>query len=207
MFSSIGRRCPDVECIRRSGRAAGTLDAMSKTEDGGPGERERSPVERLAAGVVGSDALKTATKRALEARERAVELQEFTLGALNLPSAAVIDRLTRRVRSVALRLESIEDGLDRLEDQLGDSSGGSQDLTKVLARLEAIEARLEQLQEAPKPQPAATSPARKAAPRKAPAKKAAASAKAAPAKKAAATAKAAPAKKAAAAPESSDGSR
>ncbi|MBO9532891.1 MAG: hypothetical protein J7513_07960 [Solirubrobacteraceae bacterium] len=123
---------------------------MSKTEQGGTGERDRSTVERLAAGVVGSDALKGATKRAMEARERAVELQEFTLGALNLPSAAVIDRLTRRVRSVALRLESIEDGLDRLEDRLDDAAGGGADpadLKKVLARLEAIEARLEALQQ------------------------------------------------------------
>jgi TolA-binding protein len=170
---------------------------MSKTDDGRPGERERSPVERLAAGVVGSDAMKSATKRALEARERAVELQEFTLGALNLPSAAVIDRLTRRVRSVALRLESIEDGLDRLEDRLDDASGGGQDLDKVLARLEAIEQRIEQLQSAPAPaaKPAA---ARKAAAKaaKTPARKAAAS-KAAPSK--------APAAKAA--PKSSDGSR
>lgn len=164
---------------------------MSKTNDGSPGERERSPVERLAAGVVGSDAMKTATKRALEARERAVELQEFTLGALNLPSAAVIDRLTRRVRSVALRLESIEDGLDRLEDRLDDASGGgSQDLDKVLARLEAIEQRLEQLQSAP----AKAAPARKTA--------AKASAKA-PAGKA--PARKAPASKAA--PKPSDGSR
>lgn len=123
---------------------------MSKTEDGGSGERERSTVERLAAGVVGSDAVKGATKRAMEARERAVELQEFTLGALNLPSAAVIDRLTRRVRSVALRLESIEDGLDRLEDRLDEAAGGTTDpadLNEVLTRLEAIESRLEALQQ------------------------------------------------------------
>lgn len=119
---------------------------MSSTQDSQPGERERSTVERLAAGVVGSDAVKQATTRALQARERAVELQEFTLGALNLPSAAVIDRLTRRVRSVALRLESIEDGLDRLEDRLADSDGSSKDLDKVLDRLEAIEGRLQKLQ-------------------------------------------------------------
>ena len=122
---------------------------MSSSQDHQPGERERSTVERLAAGVVGSDAVKAATRRALEARERAVEVQEFTLGALNLPSAAVIDRLTRRVRSVALRLESIEDGLDRLEDRLAESADdkSASDLTKVLSRLEAIEKRIEKLQQ------------------------------------------------------------
>lgn len=201
MSSSIGRCCRDVERNRRTRGTTGTLDGMSKTDDGRPGERERSPVERLAAGVVGSDAMKSATKRALEARERAVELQEFTLGALNLPSAAVIDRLTRRVRSVALRLESIEDGLDRLEDRLDDASGGGQDLDKVLARLEAIEQRIEQLQSAPAPA------AEPAAARK-PVAKAAAKATKAPARKAAAS-KSAPSKTPAAkaAPKSSDGSR
>ncbi len=108
-------------------------------------DRDRSQVEKLAAGVIGSDAAREATAKVLQARERAVELQEFTLGALNLPSAAVIDRLTRRVRSVALRLEAIEDGLDRLEDRLADDDGGSEDLSKVLDRLEAIEKRLEKL--------------------------------------------------------------
>ncbi len=102
-------------------------------------------MEKLAAGVIGSDAAREATAKVLQARERAVELQEFTLGALNLPSAAVIDRLTRRVRSVALRLEAIEDGLDRLEDRLADDAGTSEDLSKVLDRLEAIEARLAKL--------------------------------------------------------------
>ena len=117
---------------------------MSPREENQSAERDRSPVEKLAAGVIGSDAAREATAKVLQARERAVELQEFTLGALNLPSAAVIDRLTRRVRSVALRLEGIEDGLDRLEDRLAD--GGAEDLAKVLTRLEAIEKRLEKLQ-------------------------------------------------------------
>lgn len=110
-------------------------------------QRDRSTIERLAAGVVGSSALKSATTHALAARERAVEVQELTLSALNLPSAAVIDRLTRRVRSVALRLEAIEDGLDRLEERLTEAPAQPADSPDpVLARLEAIEERLEQLQ-------------------------------------------------------------
>lgn len=115
----------------------------------GKSDDTRSTVERLAAGVVGSDAVKEATTRAFQARERAVELQEFTMGALNLPSAAVIDRLARRVRSVALRLEAIEDGLDRLEDRLEDvpapaaaPAASGADLAAVLSRLEAIEQQL-----------------------------------------------------------------
>jgi hypothetical protein len=120
---------------------------MPSSQDPQSAERDRSTVERLAAGVLGSDALREVTTRALQARERAVEVQEFTLGALNLPSAAVIDRLTRRVRSVALRLESIEDGLDRLEERLSEAdSGADAKDEKLLERLEAIEQRLQKLQ-------------------------------------------------------------
>ena len=40
------------------------------------------------------------------------------MGALNLPSAADIERVTRRLRSVSQRLEGIEDAIDRLEERL-----------------------------------------------------------------------------------------
>ena len=40
------------------------------------------------------------------------------MGALNIPSAADIERLTRRLRSVSQRLEGIEDGVDRLDERL-----------------------------------------------------------------------------------------
>ncbi|HEY3828641.1 MAG TPA: hypothetical protein VGL57_05545 [Solirubrobacteraceae bacterium] len=52
--------------------------------------------------------------RAAEAREKATQAQELAMGALNLPSAADIERLTRRLRSVSQRLEGIEDGVHRL---------------------------------------------------------------------------------------------
>ncbi len=41
--------------------------------------------------------------RALEARERASQAQEVAMGALNLPSAADIERLTRSVRVATSR--------------------------------------------------------------------------------------------------------
>ena len=44
------------------------------------------------------------------------------MGALNIPSAADIERLTRRLRSVAQRLEGIEDALDRLDRRLESST-------------------------------------------------------------------------------------
>jgi chromosome segregation ATPase len=73
------------------------------------------------------------------------------MGALNLPSAADLERLTRRVRSVSQRLEGIEDGLDRLDDRLA-RSGSTDGLADRLTRIEAVLERLE----AERPAPPAT---------------------------------------------------
>lgn len=75
--------------------------------------------------------------RAFEAREKVSEAQEVAMGALNLPSAADIERLTRRLRAVSNRLEGIEDGVDRLDRALTPSG--------VEARLIAIEGHLQTL--------------------------------------------------------------
>jgi hypothetical protein len=72
--------------------------------------------------------------RAFDAREKAAQAQEVAMGALNIPSAADIERLTRRLRSVSQRLEGIEDGVHRLDRALSP--------TGVEARLSAIEDQL-----------------------------------------------------------------
>ena len=72
--------------------------------------------------------------RAFDARERAAQAQEVAMGALNIPSAADIERLTRRLRSVSHRLEGIEDGVQRLDRALSPSA--------IDARLAAIEEQL-----------------------------------------------------------------
>jgi hypothetical protein len=98
--------------------------------------------------------------RAFDARERAAQAQELALSALNIPTAADIERLTRRLRSVSQRLEGIEDGVHRLNRALSD--GG------VERRLAAMEEQLKSLGsklagEAPKPAGAARPAAAKAA--------------------------------------------
>jgi hypothetical protein len=118
---------------------------------------------------------------AFDARGKASAAQEVALGALNIPSAADIERLTRRLRSVSNRLEGIEDGVDRLDRALAPSG--------VEARLSAIEAQLRALTEkigqsllgdGAKPGRASTAPSRTPAPRRASGTKAKAKAKAAP---------------------------
>src|SRR4051794_1467879 len=71
---------------------------------------------------------------AFDAREKAAQAQEAAMGALNLPSAADLERLTRRVRSLSQRLEGIEDGVDRLDERLAALNSGG-----VEQRLAGIE--------------------------------------------------------------------
>src|SRR6187549_1161409 len=78
---------------------------------------------KLANDLLENPMVNSAITRAFSAREKAVHAQEAAMGALNLPSAADIDRLTRRLRTVSNRLEGIEEALDRLQsgvDRLSD---------------------------------------------------------------------------------------
>jgi hypothetical protein len=84
-----------------------------------------------------SPLLTGAIGRVFDAREKASHAQEAAMGALNIPSAADIERLTRRLRSVSYRLEGIEDGVGRLDRALT--------LAGVEARLSAIEEKLDAL--------------------------------------------------------------
>jgi hypothetical protein len=61
---------------------------------------------------------------AFDAREKAAQAQEVAMGAFNIPSAADIERLTRRLRSVSQRLEGIEDGVYRLDRALSGQGVG-----------------------------------------------------------------------------------
>ena len=96
---------------------------------------------KIAEEVIANPVVNGAVARAFEARERALQAQEAALGALNLPSAADIERVTRRLRSLSQRLEGIEDAIDRLEERLAAiSASASRD-----DRLGRIEARLDEL--------------------------------------------------------------
>jgi CRP-like cAMP-binding protein len=80
---------------------------------------------------------------AFDAREKAAQAQEAAMGALNLPSAADLERLTRRVRSLSQRLEGIEDGVDRLDERLAEMLTRSP--SGIEERLGGIEESLQKL--------------------------------------------------------------
>jgi septal ring factor EnvC (AmiA/AmiB activator) len=117
---------------------------------------------KIAEELVGNPIVAGALARAFEAREKAVQAQEATMGALGIPSAADVERLTRRLRSVSQRLEGIEDSVDRLDERLASiddrlaatASGGGQDSAageEVAERLDQIARDLAALREAVAP--------------------------------------------------------
>ncbi len=116
------------------------------TEDEGLRERVtrqgEEAIGKLAQELIESPIVSGALSAAFETRGRAVRAQEVAMGALNLPSASDLERLTRRLRGVSQRLEGIEDAVDRLEqriDGLGTTSVVRQHLAAIEATLKRIE--------------------------------------------------------------------
>lgn len=98
-------------------------------------------IGKLAQELLENPLVNGAIARAFEAREKAAQAQEAAMGALNLPSAGDIERLTRRVRSVSQRLEGVEDAIDRLDQRLAAGSVETR-LAAIEERLKAIAAQL-----------------------------------------------------------------
>ena len=111
------------------------------TDEDDQGIRERlsrhgeEALGKIAEELAGNPLVVGAISRAFEAREKATQAQEAAMGALGIPSAADIERLTRRLRSVSQRLESIEDAVDRLDDRLESIEQGVKGLDDQLGRV------------------------------------------------------------------------
>ena len=99
-------------------------------------------IGKLAQELLDNPVVHGALSAAFETRERAMRAQEVAMGALNLPSASDLERLTRRLRSVSQRLEGIEDGLDRVEQRI-EKMGSSSALDTRLVAIEESLARIE----------------------------------------------------------------
>jgi CRP-like cAMP-binding protein len=106
---------------------------------------------RVAEELIANPVVNGAIARAFEAREKALQAQEAALGALNLPSAADIERVTRRLRSLSQRLEGIEDAMDRLEERVAAAGAGPDRLAAIEARLDEIARDLARLRDAVAP--------------------------------------------------------
>jgi chromosome segregation ATPase len=95
---------------------------------------------KVAEELIANPVVNGAVTRAFEAREKAVQAQVTAMGALNLPSAADIERVTRRLRSLSQRLEAIEDAIDRLEERTRAVADGPE-----RSRPESLEERLDEI--------------------------------------------------------------
>jgi hypothetical protein len=111
---------------------------------------------RALSDLLDSPLLTGAIGRAFDAREKATQAQEVAMGALNLPSATDIERLTRRLRSLSQRLEGIEDGVGRLDRALAPSGVDRSDIDRRLSAIESqLDALLLRLDDAPAARPPA----------------------------------------------------
>jgi hypothetical protein len=97
---------------------------------------------KLAQDLLKSPVVSGTLTAAFDARERASRAQELAMSALNLPSAADLERLTRRLRSVSQRIEGLGEGLDRIVERLDDRREGPT-IEKRLAAIEKTLAKLE----------------------------------------------------------------
>jgi hypothetical protein len=98
-------------------------------------------IGRLADDLLENSVINSALQRALGAREKMAQAQESAMGALNLPSASNLDKLSRRLRSISQRLDEIEDGVERLDRRV-EAIGGAD---KLEQRLERLDSRLDEL--------------------------------------------------------------
>ena len=95
---------------------------------------------KIAEELLANPVVNAALTRTFEAREKAVQAQEAAMGALNIPSSADVERVTRRLRSISQRLEGVEDALDRLEERLAEAAR-----SRTEDRAEATEERLDEI--------------------------------------------------------------
>ena len=62
--------------------------------------------------------LNQALSVALDARERAQHASQNAMRGVGVPTRGDVDRLGRRLRALSERLESLEDAVDRIEEQV-----------------------------------------------------------------------------------------
>jgi chromosome segregation ATPase len=102
--------------------------------------RAEEALGKVAEELISNPVVNGAISRAFEAREKAIQAQVTAMGALNLPSAADIERVTRRLRSLSQRLEGIEDAIDRLEERVEAASRSAE-----RDRIASLEERLDEI--------------------------------------------------------------
>lgn len=99
---------------------------MGMDDAGGEGLKDRlssggqDTLGELAQSLLDNPWFKQVLEVALDARDRASQAGASAMRNLNVPTAADVDRLGRRLRAVSERLEAVEDKLDELARELAE---------------------------------------------------------------------------------------
>jgi tetrahydromethanopterin S-methyltransferase subunit G len=119
-----------------------------------PGLRRRmasqaeDAIGRIADDLLENPMINSALSGAFTAREKLAQAQQQAMGALNIPSAADVEKIARRLRSVSQRLEELEDGVERVGERIADLKAAARSPAQELAaRLDRIEERLDRISE------------------------------------------------------------
>jgi uncharacterized coiled-coil protein SlyX len=113
------------------------------------GARCEELLGKVTRALIDDSAVNVAVSRAFEARTKATQAQESAMGFLNIPTAADVERLTRRLRAVSQRLDAIEDAVARIEDSVREQpSPASQRLDAIESELATALRMLTELQDA-----------------------------------------------------------
>ena len=87
-------------------------------DQGGLKARGEEALGEVAQALLENPLFSQALGRALGAGERAMQVQKSALGAIDVASAADVERVSRRVRSLSDRLEAVEDAFDELRTEV-----------------------------------------------------------------------------------------
>jgi hypothetical protein len=115
---------------------SGFEEEQVSEEPAGIRARGEEALGELAQALLENPLFSQALGKAFGAGERAVQAQKSAMGALDVASAGDVERLSRRIRSVSDRLETLEDAIDeigrdvgairrRLDEGAGDRAQGS----------------------------------------------------------------------------------
>jgi septal ring factor EnvC (AmiA/AmiB activator) len=78
----------------------------------------RGPLSEVAEALLENPVLHQLLQAAFGAREAASQARDRAMHNLNVPTAAEVERLERRLRATSERLEAVEDRLDELVTEL-----------------------------------------------------------------------------------------
>ena len=92
-------------------------DAEHQKSRGRLSQRTDEAVSEIAQALLDHPLLGSAMHAAEAARDRALSAQRTAMSALDVPSAGEVERLERRLRALADRVEELENEVDLLKSQ------------------------------------------------------------------------------------------